>query len=753
MKPRRRIPLAVKAGVFATGIAVGATALLAAVGMRVTEDGIDRRYEQEAHELTKVIVGQVRRRPDDFAAANRLLSDIVRTHPNLVRVRLFRAGPDGAPLVWASSYGTDLAVDAGGEVLPEPGQTRQIPVSIGDAEAFLNAETVALPNAIRSAAFYFDNGQRTEAMRDTRRSIIVGAAGVILVELLAIAVASYVLVLRRVKRLSRTARAVADGDLSARAGPDPHGWFADELSETMSQFDEMVGAVEARTRQQTAVARLGRLALGSLAVPELLDLAAETVAGTLAADVVSVFQRGSDGLDLRAARGWPDGAVGHTRLPVGDGSQSGWTLLTGEPTIMEDRDVETRFHVSAQSDELGLVSGVTVAIGGPFDPFGVLAAHQRSPRRFTPDDLSFLTTVANVLAEALERDASLAREREAEERYRLVVDNAAEMISLTDASGLVLFASPSHRQGLGIAPDSLLGTSLLTVVASAEKDRLEMVLDQVLAGASVTLPELRLRHADGHPVWVDLTSAPVRSAGGDLVLHVAHDVTDRREAQEERRRLLAQIMGAQEEERQKIAGDLHDDPIQTMTAATLRLEAVRNLATDPRQRELIGRLETTISDSIERLRHLMFELRPPALDRDGLLPALRDHVATIAREHGVMGEVGGRTEDELDPDGRAMAYRIAKEAIMNVVKHAGARRLWVTVDGDADGARISVRDDGCGFDPGAIERRHDHLGLDAMRERARVSGGWFRIDSAPERGTTVEYYVPRQGPATISAAG
>lgn len=212
---------------------------------------------------------------------------------------------------------------------------------------------------------------------------------------------------------------------------------------------------------------------------------------------------------------------------------------------------------------------------------------------------------------------------------------------------------------------------------------------------------------------------------------------------DERKRLLSHLTQAQEQERGRIASDIHDDSIQAMTAVGIRLETLRRRLTDAEQLRVLEELEETVVLSIARLRHLLFELRPPVLDREGLAPALRVYLEELNEETGVAYEIDNRLTVEPPEETRRILYRIAQEALTNVRKHARARRVAVVLEEEGRGFRVRVQDDGQGF---SMEERAQqapgHLGFTAMRERAELGGGWWRIASIPRRGTAVEFWLP-----------
>lgn len=213
----------------------------------------------------------------------------------------------------------------------------------------------------------------------------------------------------------------------------------------------------------------------------------------------------------------------------------------------------------------------------------------------------------------------------------------------------------------------------------------------------------------------------------------------------DRRRLLARLVAAQEDERHRLADDLHDDTIQVMAAASLRLAGLRRWMADEGQPAL-DRLEDTVLGAIGRLRRLIFELRPPALDREGIGAAVEVYAREAFTDSGSDVLVDDRLETQPPVETREILYRLAQEALANCRKHARAPRVDVVVEEQCGGVQVRITDDGCGFDPRLLEvGRPGHLGVSAMRERAEMAGGWCRFDSAPGEGTEVTCWVPEDG--------
>jgi signal transduction histidine kinase len=214
----------------------------------------------------------------------------------------------------------------------------------------------------------------------------------------------------------------------------------------------------------------------------------------------------------------------------------------------------------------------------------------------------------------------------------------------------------------------------------------------------------------------------------------------------QRRMLLGRVITAQEEERQRIARELHDEAGQSLTALSLGLEAAGDELRSGRRERLGARLRSlahVAADAIEDLDRLVLDLRPAQLDRLGLLATLRWYVARVRAQSGVRVRlvVTGPAR-RLGSEVETALFRIAQEALTNVVRHARASRAEVALAFDADAVRLEVSDDGAGFDTEATGREPTSVGLIGMRERAELVGGTLVARSSPQEGTRLTVRIP-----------
>jgi two-component system sensor histidine kinase UhpB len=206
-------------------------------------------------------------------------------------------------------------------------------------------------------------------------------------------------------------------------------------------------------------------------------------------------------------------------------------------------------------------------------------------------------------------------------------------------------------------------------------------------------------------------------------------------------------MRAQEEERRRLARDLHDEVNQSLTAILLRLEALAQANPGVNMGE-VTELKRLVNQAMEELLTLARQLRPTALDDHGLMPAIETQLKRFAARTGVEVKIESQGDaNTLPEDVQTAVYRILQEALANVGRHAAATAVSVEIDAGDGHLEMRVRDDGAGFDPGALARRTNGdgpgagLGLSGMAERARLAGGELDVRSAPGGGTTVTFRI------------
>jgi signal transduction histidine kinase len=225
-------------------------------------------------------------------------------------------------------------------------------------------------------------------------------------------------------------------------------------------------------------------------------------------------------------------------------------------------------------------------------------------------------------------------------------------------------------------------------------------------------------------------------------------------ANRERRKLVGQLINAHEEERRRIVEDLHDDPVQAVVALRMRLETLAKRTAQPELARELNGLKEDAGAAAEGLRRLLFEIQPVELHRTGLGVALRVCLEQASVESGLAYELDDRTTRRPTETVRALLYRVGREALANVRKHAEATRVDVQLDDDNEGFSLEFRDDGKGFDAEqGLRVRPGHLGLPAMREQVETTGGRLKLESHPGTGTALQVWLPDVGFSSANGSG
>lgn len=204
--------------------------------------------------------------------------------------------------------------------------------------------------------------------------------------------------------------------------------------------------------------------------------------------------------------------------------------------------------------------------------------------------------------------------------------------------------------------------------------------------------------------------------------------------------LLARLMRSQEEERTRVAADIHDDYLQGLISVAMQLERATEDVAGP-TRELLESLRQELAVTVGRMRGLIFDLRPPALDWGGAAAAIRMQLEQLEAEWDISGQLDDRLRRQPEAAAQLAVYRIAQEALANVRKHAHASSVEVLLEERDGGVFTRVVDDGVGLTQD-MRATMKGFGLATMRERAEAAGGWCTIESLDWGGTAVEFWLP-----------
>ncbi len=441
-------------------------------------------------------------------------------------------------------------------------------------------------------------------------------------------------------------------------------------------------------------------------------------------------------------------AVG--RMKIGNGFQ-GNVSETGELVLVEDAFQHYEIARQAVRQE-GLRSQLVVPMKAKGRVAGTLYVATRSVRRFLKDDVELLIAIANQIGVAIENARLYEMERLATQRlavsernYRGLFENAYDAIWVHDLEGNYVVANRASEKVTGYSVEELMRRNVRDFLSQESLGRAREVKCRLMADEPLEQPhEQRIIRRDGTEAILKLTTSLVAEDGKAIGFHnIARDVTEEMRLKENLRLYLSQVTKAQEEERKRIARELHDDTIQALVVLSRQLEDAASAGRGmPEEKKLLLeglRLQTTgIMDGVRRLTQ---DLRPSTLDRLGLLAGLEWLANDVSRYSGIGVKVRvvgvGR---RLSQDVELTLFRVAQEALRNVWRHSQATEAEVSVDFQESKVVMIIKDNGKGFGvPSSVGdlTRDGKLGLTGMQERARLLGGNVTFQSEPGKGTAI----------------
>jgi signal transduction histidine kinase len=426
--------------------------------------------------------------------------------------------------------------------------------------------------------------------------------------------------------------------------------------------------------------------------------------------------------------------------------------------------------------------GVPIVLRGV--AYGNLYLTEKADGDFTDEDEELIQLLAAQAAVAIENarlyesstrwlrqletlneiGAALASEVELEPLLALVARRTQELvgaqrvlIALPDAGGTVRVSAASDADDLIGSELQLSPAKVRRALEHGHTERIDRVIDdpevdqriarELAVTSAIYLPLLVRGKPFGVVVAHNKLGSEPRFDEGDVRLAeslvsraaVAVDLSERVSSD-----ALRRAVEAQELERARLARELHDETGQALASILLGLGHLEEAVETDEAKRAAADLRELVVTTLQNVRRLAVELRPSALDDFGLVPAVERLASTVAEQSGTVVDVEAQLGDaRLPAEAETALYRIVQEALTNVVKHASARRVSITLVQKGAAAVVVVEDDGGGFDPGAT--RPGALGLVGMRERVALVGGRLTVESSPGAGTTLVAEVPLAG--------
>ncbi|MDD1622318.1 MAG: PAS domain S-box protein [Methylococcaceae bacterium] len=527
---------------------------------------------------------------------------------------------------------------------------------------------------------------------------------------------------------------------------------------SLSMVRDITESKRHQAREETHRRIFEQIAQGG-ELADILGLVVDYVEQLMPDSLASIMLLDAEGKHLQsvASSSLPkDYAAAVDGIAVGDGVGScGTTVWRGETIIVEDVRTHPYWvnyrHLAIQA---GLVSCWSEPIfdsaGAVLGSFGMYSRQARIPN---DEELRLLRRASHYAAIAIERRRMEARLRASEREYRALAENSPEIIVRYDRDCRRVYINPAYERETGIPLGSAWHKTPVEVSKSAPRGEETMArLKQVMATGQSDRFLIEWEGKDGRTVSHDMHAVAEYDEHGQVagVLVIGHNVTELKaterrleESRAQLRALAAKREEAREEERKRIAREIHDELGQLLNVLRLNVTTLdfRFGEADPGLREKLLNMVSTVDRAIQMVRSLTTKLRPAVLSA-GIVSALEWVMQEYAQSTGIDCHLLVSDEEiPLGEDRAIMVFRIVQESLTNVLRHSGASRVEIVLHRVGEVCELEVRDNGKGFDPDSAGRA-DSYGIAGMRERALILQGELHIAKAETGGTVLTVRFP-----------
>jgi PAS domain S-box-containing protein len=534
--------------------------------------------------------------------------------------------------------------------------------------------------------------------------------------------------------------------------------YRTQLEVAQGELQAHVQVIKENEERLAVLHQISSTVSQSLELSQVLSGAIGNVVDVMQVDVALIFLLDEEAgeLALAAYQGVSAKFVqGVGRIKLGEGF-NGRVAETGEPLYVEDACQDPSLTKMVVREE-GIRSQLIVPLKSKGKVVGTLCVAAHRQRQVLSEELELVTAIGNQIGVAVDnarlyqqQQAVAEQLRASEERYRELFENAHDAIWLHDLEENIIAANRAYATLTGYSLEELCDIKAGNLLAEGCLENVKDIEDPLLKGEVLgRLSEAKVVRKDGTEAFVQLSTSLVFSNGQVVGFqHIARDVTEEKRLQENLRFYLQQVTRAQEEERKRISRELHDETIQGLVTLSRQLDTLASSAKGLSQdnRLHLEQLWQQTNNIMLGVRRLSQDLRPAALDRLGLLSALEWLASDVAEYSGIATKVNVLgTERRLPEEVELVLFRITQEALRNVWRHSQATRAEITVDFGKRKTRITVSDNGKGFNlPKTVAdlAREGKLGLAGMQERTRLLGGTLTVQSESGRGSTITVEIP-----------
>ncbi len=539
-------------------------------------------------------------------------------------------------------------------------------------------------------------------------------------------------------------------------------WFwtqSREKKKSMTALAELDAAhrklqhnVEALTRSEKRFAVLNVVwstLFGSLELKTLYERATRITAELMSSDIALLFIESEGGNELKL--------VAH--FGISDTLAASLEKITLREGIYGEAARRGQPLISKQAAQEQIRSQLMAPLTLKGHTNGLIVVATRQVEEYTADSIELLTAIGTQISVAMENSRLYETQKATSQRlaisegnYRRLLEHASDAIWAHDMDGRVIAANRPAGALAGFkTAEEMIGRDVRESLAWDGLTVARRVRRNLLENIPFEQPyEQRLVRTDGTEIILMISTSLIKYDEKNPVFeHVARDVTRERHMQDNLRYYVQQITRTQEEERKRIARDLHDETAQALYALTRQVDNfIRNSSgvLTPETTTFLTDLEEQIRNTLQGVRRFSQNLRPPMLDDFGLMASLRWLVRDMQQRGSIETSLSVKGEEKrLAADVELAVFRVVQEALTNVEKHAQASKLEMTISFTAESLDILIKDNGKGFElSGELSDlpRGGRLGLVGMDERVRLIGGKLDIESGTDKGTTVSIHVP-----------
>ncbi len=525
---------------------------------------------------------------------------------------------------------------------------------------------------------------------------------------------------------------------------------------TAFAFDALRKERENRIRL-AALNKVSTAVSQSLELNHIMDYSIENIISVMKIDAVLIFlvDKEAGELFLAAQTGVSDTFVENIgKIKLGEGL-NGTVAMTGKAEFIENSAKDPRLTKAIVRDEK-IRSQLIVPMKSKGNVMGTLCVTTRNRVQFKKEEVDTLIAIGNQIGIAIENAHLYQQERDtaerlrtSEERYRELFENAHDAILVHKLDGDIISVNTAAARLTGYSVNELLTMNINALLTPEYRKASSQILARMRDGEQVDqLYEQKIVTKQGTEAVLMVAANVVKDGDKPVGFqYIARDVTQEKRMEENLRYYLKQVTRAQEEERIRIARELHDDTIQALVVLSRQIDDIATGTTGmvPKTLAQLEHLREDTNNIMAGVRRLSQDLRPPTLDRLGLIPAL-EWLAEEVRKHSgliITLDVKGN-ERRLHPEAELLLFRIVQESLRNIWRHAQATEAKIDVETNSE-IKIVIKDNGKGFSvPETIGdlAKAGRLGLVGMHERVQLIGGTLKMESKKNVGTTITIEVP-----------